>query len=93
MNTERPLALPQSTHEHIAGAHKEEGTRPGHMHLVISLIKWNFITLALSSFLSSLLTLSLFPGLGSELPSYLKREFIKAKYWVTIPHVTVYALS
>lgn len=58
----------------MAGAHKEEGTRPGHMHLVISLIKWDLMTLALSSLLSCLLPFSVSRTRG-ELPGYLKRVF------------------
>lgn len=61
MTVERPLATPYSKHEKymvLARTCQEEGTRPGHMHLVISLIKWDSIALALPSFLPCLLPLS-----------------------------------
>lgn len=61
----------------MARSHKEEGTRPGHMHLVISLIKCDFMTLTLSSFLSRLLPLSLFSNLAVGCPVTWKESFSK----------------
>lgn len=62
----------------LAETHKEEGTTgPGHMHLVISLIKWGFITSVLSSCVSCLLPLSLCPGLAVGCPVTWKDRFSK----------------
>lgn len=78
----------------LAETHKEEGTaRPGHMHLVISLLKRGFITLALSSFVSCLLPLSLFPGLAVGWPVIWKGSFFKEKYRVTITNDAIYTVS